>query len=529
MQNQPQQFDSFREYTQNEIAIIEQSAINYPKFVDCYDNVESFQKQYSTALTIENQIQIFGNTHKTEITRNLTIIEEDDPVDALQNAYEEEDEEDNTSQTARIQLTEKLWGTVIPEQKGKLLFWYERQLQTVGVVVIDNEFITVDQSFIQAYKGKLIIRQILRKQNAETRIFEEIVQTQSKLKEKVHVYLIITEDSIPFKRMQEVIQNCCDSHKVMSQIIRGQPEEATTQVQFNNIETLNQAQNLACQNASQKNITLIQGCPGGGKTTTAAYIIKNAMPKHKRILVCAGTNVAADNLCMAMKKIGIMSTRVCAVSREQNKVANQQYSASVHPDIMDSEIHMQCLNQLQPILQSLNQKINEYRLALHRARVIPIIEKYIRSTLFNIIIQSHSEHHNYKNTPHYYSVNHLIQYYQLNQVAYTQNIVLVGQRMVLPLLQHNFKLEQQPKLTLAFSSSYDIWTKFTLFIIHQKAPFITAPYQFLRANISAFQTALIAFILLITLLIPATVFQIFLTSVVAPLSQFCTLVFIIDY
>ncbi|CAL5992836.1 Hypothetical_protein [Hexamita inflata] len=206
MQNQPQQFDSFREYMQNEIAIHEKSAINYPKFVDCYDNVESFQKQYSTALTIENQIHIFSNTHKTEITRNLTIIEEDDPAAVLQNAYEEVDEEDTTSQTARIQLAEKLWGTLIPEQKGKLLFWYERQLQPVGVVVTNNEFITVDQSFIQAYKGDLIKRQIVRKQNADTRIFEEIVQTQSKLKEKVHVYLIITEDSIPFQRMQEVIQ-----------------------------------------------------------------------------------------------------------------------------------------------------------------------------------------------------------------------------------------------------------------------------------------------------------------------------------
>ncbi|CAL6073728.1 DNA_helicase [Hexamita inflata] len=348
MQNQPQH---------------EKFAINYPKFVDRYDNVESYQKQYSTALTIENQIQIFCHANNTEITRNLTIIEEDDPVAALQNAYEEEDEEDTASQTARIQLAEKLWGTVIPEQKGKLLFWYERQLQTVGVVVTDNEFITVDQSFIQAFKGELLIRQIVRKQNAETRFFEEIVQTQSKLKENVHVYLIITEDSIPFKRMQEVIQNCSDSHKVISQIIRGQPEEATTQVQSDYIQNLNPAQNLACLKASQKNITLIQGCPGGGKTTTAAYIIKNAMSKHKRILVCAGTDVAADNLCMAMKKIGIMSTRVCAISREQNKVANQQYSARVHPDIMDREIHMQCLNQLQPILQNLNQKINEYGLA----------------------------------------------------------------------------------------------------------------------------------------------------------------------
>ncbi|CAL6057615.1 DNA_helicase [Hexamita inflata] len=162
--------------------------------------------------------------------------------------------------------------------------------------------------------------------------------------------------------MQETIKNCSDAHKIISQIIRGKPDEATTQVQYNLIQKLNPAQNLACLKALQKNVTLIQGCPGGGKTTTSAYIVKTAMPKHKKILVCAGTNVAADNLCMALKKIGIMSTRVCAVSREQNYVAGKKYTARVHPDIMDREIHMQCLKQLQSVLNDLTQSMNVHKL-----------------------------------------------------------------------------------------------------------------------------------------------------------------------
>ncbi|CAL6088498.1 DNA_helicase [Hexamita inflata] len=362
MQNQPQQFDSFREFMQSQIEIHERLAINYPGFQNSYDNIQSFQQQYSNALTIENQIQIFSNRYKNDITKNITIVEEDVPIAVPQVADDEEDEEEQQTNMAVVQLKEKLWGTVIPEQRGKLLFWSGHKFRTVGVIVADNEFIHVDQQFIQAYKGDLIKRQIVRKFNEALHNFDEVVQTHSKLKGKVSVYLIITEDTVPFKRMQETIKNCSDTHKVISQIIRGKPDEATAQVQYNHIQKLNPAQNLACLKALQKNVTLIQGCPGGGKTTTSAYIIKTAMPKHKKILVCAGTNVAADNLCMALKKIGIMSTRVCAVSREQNYVADKKYTARVHPDIMDREIHMQCLKQLQPVLDELTQNLKDYKL-----------------------------------------------------------------------------------------------------------------------------------------------------------------------
>ncbi|CAL6057619.1 Hypothetical_protein [Hexamita inflata] len=151
MQNQPQQFDSFKEFMQSEIAIHEKIALNYPNFENSYDSIQSFQKQYSNALTIENQIQIFSHRCKNDVTRNLTIIEEDMPARVPQISDEEEDEEEQQTNMAVVKLPEKLWGTVIPEQKGKLLFWSEHKFKTVGVIVTDNEFISVDQQFIQAY------------------------------------------------------------------------------------------------------------------------------------------------------------------------------------------------------------------------------------------------------------------------------------------------------------------------------------------------------------------------------------------
>ncbi|CAL6066802.1 Hypothetical_protein [Hexamita inflata] len=153
MQNQPQQFDSFREFMQSEIEIHERLAIYYPGFKNSYDNIQSFQQQYSNALTIENQIQIFSNRYKNDITKNITIVEEDVPVTIPQVAGDEEDEEEQQTSMAVVKLNEKLWGTVIPEQRGKLLFWSEHKFRTAGVIIADNEFIHVDQQFIQAYKG----------------------------------------------------------------------------------------------------------------------------------------------------------------------------------------------------------------------------------------------------------------------------------------------------------------------------------------------------------------------------------------
>ena len=63
-------------------------------------------------------------------------------------------------------------------------------------------------------------------------------------------------------------------------------------------------------------ISLIQGCPGGGKTVTSANIIRS-LHNSGRVIVCAGTNVAADNLCIKLNQLGNRSVRVYAKAIEK--------------------------------------------------------------------------------------------------------------------------------------------------------------------------------------------------------------------
>ncbi|CAL6057677.1 DNA_helicase [Hexamita inflata] len=359
MQSKPEYFESFNDYTQKQLAINEKLAQNYKKFTNNYPNIEAYQQQYSKALTIENQIQIFSHKRKQNISKNITIIEDVNPE--IQLEYQVES---TSNIKSYIQLNQKLYGPVISEQKGKLLFWFDKILATVDIIVQDNEILLVDHQFIQNYKGEHIKSQIVKQFNSETRIFQEVISIHTKVKEKVQVYLIITEDSIPFKRMQETLKNCSDKHQIISQIIKG---TVSDQIDKTNVfikqSTLNKSQNDAGLIALQRNVSLIQGCPGGGKTTTSAHIVKQAMKKYKKILVCAGTNVAADNLCMSLKKIGVLATRVCSVSREQNYEAGKKYSPKVHPEIADREIHSQCLQKLQKFFDKLKSRFEDYKLS----------------------------------------------------------------------------------------------------------------------------------------------------------------------
>lgn len=61
--------------------------------------------------------------------------------------------------------------------------------------------------------------------------------------------------------------------------------------------SLNDTQKLAVKNSNnEKDIFLIQGPPGTGKTKTAVEIIRQHLKHRKRILVCADSNIAVDNL-----------------------------------------------------------------------------------------------------------------------------------------------------------------------------------------------------------------------------------------
>lgn len=80
---------------------------------------------------------------------------------------------------------------------------------------------------------------------------------------------------------------------------------------------LNYYQTLGIKKALQTPLFLIQGPPGTGKTVTSAAIVYHlAGLKQGKILVCAPSNIAADQLSEKIHKTGLKVVRLCAKSRE---------------------------------------------------------------------------------------------------------------------------------------------------------------------------------------------------------------------
>ncbi|CAL6102734.1 DNA_helicase [Hexamita inflata] len=203
-------------------------------------------------------------------------------------------------------------------------------------------------------------------------------QTIYEPQNNVQIFITESKNSVTVQRMKETLIQCkYHTELLISNIILGKSSEDNflnqqsyqdnygIQSSYNctpkyQSDHLNDSQNLACLMAQTKKISLIQGCPGGGKTTTSAHIIKSMMSNFDSILVCAGTNIAADNLCIAMKKLGIEFTRVCALTIEECSSEGKYQKYQVHPDVKDYEIHAKCQLKLQPLLQQLNQKYSQY-------------------------------------------------------------------------------------------------------------------------------------------------------------------------
>ncbi len=86
------------------------------------------------------------------------------------------------------------------------------------------------------------------------------------------------------------------------------------------ISSLNLSQNRAVRKAlAAKDVAVIHGPPGTGKTTTIVQAIRVALQTEKQILVCAPTNTAVDLLTEKLKEQGINVLRLGHPARVSDK------------------------------------------------------------------------------------------------------------------------------------------------------------------------------------------------------------------
>ncbi|KAJ1662207.1 ATP-dependent RNA helicase [Coemansia sp. RSA 1813] len=136
-------------------------------------------------------------------------------------------------------------------------------------------------------------------------------------------------------------------HKLLGHDIQKVELDTKYPRQFNapGLPELNASQIDAIKSALKSPLSLIQGPPGTGKTVTSATLVYHlAKANTGKVLVCAPSNVAVDQLTEKIHSTGLRVVRVTARSREE-----------LESRISNLELHTQALmNDTIPELQKLH-------------------------------------------------------------------------------------------------------------------------------------------------------------------------------
>lgn len=103
--------------------------------------------------------------------------------------------------------------------------------------------------------------------------------------------------------------------------------------------SLNQSQIDAIRFAlSARDVAIIHGPPGTGKTTTLAELVRQMVARGDRVLVCAPSNLAVDNLLERLIDMGLSAVRVGHPARVLASLQNNTLDAKVekHPSVREA-------------------------------------------------------------------------------------------------------------------------------------------------------------------------------------------------
>ena len=144
------------------------------------------------------------------------------------------------------------------------------------------------------------------------------------------------ENLSSFKKDEEKALNSLFGKDIISKIEKS----------IDNYGKLNESQILSINNVFKNILNLIQGPPGTGKTFLSSFIIYNIYKyrkdKSNKILLCAPSNSATDNLALSLLKINKVTgekmkiLRVFAKSREYiTDIENELLNASLHKKLQE--------------------------------------------------------------------------------------------------------------------------------------------------------------------------------------------------
>ncbi len=170
---------------------------------------------------------------------------------------------------------------------------------------------------------------------------------------KIGVDMLFDESS--YKEMDETLRQVAEAENTRLAYLRGvllgsvKPEFKEEDIPVN-IPHLNESQNKAIGRIlGAKDVAIVHGPPGTGKTTTFIQAIRLVANEEKQVLVTAPSNTAVDLLCEKLQEEGLKVIRIGHPARVSdnllnltldNQIANHSYYADI---------------------KSLRKKANEYR------------------------------------------------------------------------------------------------------------------------------------------------------------------------
>lgn len=119
-----------------------------------------------------------------------------------------------------------------------------------------------------------------------------------------HIRIDLYSNDVPYRRMQDNLRWFMKVKHPLKSLILGERESYPAKP-VTDFEPLNEHLNISQKQAvaaalGTKDIFLIHGPPGTGKTTTLTEIICQAVMRRKRVLATAESNTAADNMLMKL-------------------------------------------------------------------------------------------------------------------------------------------------------------------------------------------------------------------------------------
>ncbi|MFL5765153.1 MAG: AAA domain-containing protein [Bacteroidia bacterium] len=138
--------------------------------------------------------------------------------------------------------------------------------------------------------------------------------------------------------MTKVISATRDRLAQLRDVLYGIKPPAFEKEEELQVKGLNQSQNAAVRKIlSAKDLAIIHGPPGTGKTTTLVQAIRHTLNKEKQVLVCSPSNTAVDLLTEKLHREGITVLRLGNPARISEEVIINTLDAKVtaHPSYKD--------------------------------------------------------------------------------------------------------------------------------------------------------------------------------------------------